>query len=47
MNLIHRYLIVTMFLFFYVPFMFRVTEGAGLGNNDIKVSYISKRHGKL
>ena len=47
MNLIHRYLIVTMFLFFYVPFMFRVTEGAGLGNNDIKVSYISKRHGNF
>ena len=47
MNLIHRYLIVTMFLFFYVPFMFRVTEGAGLRNNDIKVSYISKRHGNF
>ena len=38
MNLIRRYLIVMMFLFFYVPFMFGVAEGASLGNNDIKVS---------
>ena len=47
MDLIRRYLTVMMFLFLYVPFMFGVAEGAGLGNNDIKVSYISKRHGNF
>ena len=47
MDLIRQYLQVIMFLLFYVPFVLGVAEGANLGKNDIKVSYISKLQGNF
>ena len=47
MDLIRRYLKVMMFLLFFAPFIIGLVEGANLGKNDIKVSYISKLHGNF
>ena len=47
MDLIRRNLKVMIFFLFYVPFIFGIAEGAELGKNDIKVSYISKLHGNF
>ncbi|MGY8761813.1 MAG: hypothetical protein ACKVLF_01370 [Nitrospinaceae bacterium] len=47
MNLIRRYILLLILLCVHLPFNMGVAKGADLGKNDIKVSFISKRHGNF